>query len=220
MLGRPVAVEVRDQRRPLGHPPAHARGTAAARFAGERHPQLVATAAAAGPRLGEGPCELVVVERGGGVRRRRVGLRSWRGRLLLGGLRARGFARRCGGLFAGRARRGTTSPRGARARRRRVRGRRLGRGPTPRPAVPSWSPARRAWSWRSNSAAPSRRARPARHSAPCSRATAGYADSLNLRDAEAALVRDAVKHAETLAVAAAMLGLSVGQGCWRFTLKH
>ena len=37
------------------------------------------------------------------------------------------------------------------------------------------------------------------------------ADSLNLRDAEAALVRDAVKHAETLAVAAAMLGLSVPQ---------
>ena len=31
------------------------------------------------------------------------------------------------------------------------------------------------------------------------------ADSLNLRDAEAALVRDAVKHAETLAAAAAML---------------
>jgi hypothetical protein len=37
------------------------------------------------------------------------------------------------------------------------------------------------------------------------------ADSLNLREAEAALVRDAVKHAETLAVAAAMLGLSVPQ---------
>jgi len=37
------------------------------------------------------------------------------------------------------------------------------------------------------------------------------ADSLNLRDAEVALVRDAVKHAETLAVAAAMLGLSVPQ---------
>ena len=37
------------------------------------------------------------------------------------------------------------------------------------------------------------------------------ADSLNLRDAEAALVRDAVKHAETLAIAAAMLGLSVPQ---------
>lgn len=36
------------------------------------------------------------------------------------------------------------------------------------------------------------------------------ADSLNLRDAEAALVRDAVKHAETLAVAAAMLGLEGG----------
>ena len=36
-------------------------------------------------------------------------------------------------------------------------------------------------------------------------------DSLNLRDAEVALVRDAVKHAETLAVAAAMLGLSVPQ---------
>jgi type VI protein secretion system component VasF len=37
------------------------------------------------------------------------------------------------------------------------------------------------------------------------------ADSLNLRDAEVALVRDAVKHAETLAAAAAMLGLSVPQ---------
>ncbi len=37
------------------------------------------------------------------------------------------------------------------------------------------------------------------------------ADSLNLREAEAALIRDAVKHAETLAVAAAMLGLSVPQ---------
>jgi hypothetical protein len=37
------------------------------------------------------------------------------------------------------------------------------------------------------------------------------ADSLSLRDAEAALVRDAVKHAETLAAAAAMLGLSVPQ---------
>jgi hypothetical protein len=36
-------------------------------------------------------------------------------------------------------------------------------------------------------------------------------DSLNLRDAEVALVRDAVKHAETLAVEAAMLGLSVPQ---------
>lgn len=35
------------------------------------------------------------------------------------------------------------------------------------------------------------------------------ADSLNLRDAEVALLRDAVKHAETLAAAAAMLGLSV-----------
>ena len=37
------------------------------------------------------------------------------------------------------------------------------------------------------------------------------ADSLNLGEAEAALIRDAVKHAETLAVAAAMLGLSVPQ---------
>ena len=37
------------------------------------------------------------------------------------------------------------------------------------------------------------------------------ADSLNLRDAEVALVRDAVKHAETLAAAAAMLGISVAQ---------
>ena len=37
------------------------------------------------------------------------------------------------------------------------------------------------------------------------------ADSLNLQDAEAALVRDAVKHAETVAIAAAMLGLSVPQ---------
>ena len=36
-------------------------------------------------------------------------------------------------------------------------------------------------------------------------------DSLNLRDAEVALVRDAVRHAETLAAAAAMLGLSVPQ---------
>ena len=36
-------------------------------------------------------------------------------------------------------------------------------------------------------------------------------DSLNLRDAEVALVRDAVKHAETLAAAAAMLGLLVPQ---------
>lgn len=36
-------------------------------------------------------------------------------------------------------------------------------------------------------------------------------DSLNLRDAEAALVRDAVKHAETLVAPAAMLGLSVPQ---------
>ena len=36
-------------------------------------------------------------------------------------------------------------------------------------------------------------------------------DSLNLRDAKVALVRDAVKHAETLAAAAAMLGISVAQ---------
>ena len=36
-------------------------------------------------------------------------------------------------------------------------------------------------------------------------------DSLNLRDAEIALVRDAVKHAETLAAAAAVLGISVPQ---------
>lgn len=36
-------------------------------------------------------------------------------------------------------------------------------------------------------------------------------DSLNLRDAEVALVRDAMKHAETLAAAAAMLGLTVPQ---------
>jgi len=35
------------------------------------------------------------------------------------------------------------------------------------------------------------------------------ADSLNLRDAEIALVRDAVKHAELLAAAASMHGLSV-----------
>jgi hypothetical protein len=72
-------------------------------------------------RLGEGPCEFVVVERGGGVRRRRVGLRSWRGRLLLGGLRARGFARRCGGLFAGELDGGPRVRGAARARRRRVR---------------------------------------------------------------------------------------------------
>ena len=37
------------------------------------------------------------------------------------------------------------------------------------------------------------------------------ADNLNLRTAEVALVRDALKHAETLAAAAAMLGLSVPQ---------
>lgn len=37
------------------------------------------------------------------------------------------------------------------------------------------------------------------------------AASLNLRDAEAALVRDAVKHAETLASAAAALGITVPQ---------
>lgn len=36
-------------------------------------------------------------------------------------------------------------------------------------------------------------------------------DSLNLQDAEAALVRDAVKHAETLASAAAALGITVPQ---------
>jgi DNA-binding protein Fis len=36
-------------------------------------------------------------------------------------------------------------------------------------------------------------------------------DTLNLRAAEVALVRHAVQHAETLAAAAAMLGLSVRQ---------
>ena len=38
---------------PVGHPPAHARGTASARFAGEGHPQLVAAAAATGPHEAE-----------------------------------------------------------------------------------------------------------------------------------------------------------------------
>jgi hypothetical protein len=37
------------------------------------------------------------------------------------------------------------------------------------------------------------------------------ADSLNLRAAEVALVRHAVQHAETLAAAAAMLGISARQ---------
>ena len=56
---------------------------------------------------------------------------------------------------------------------------------------------------------------PGRHRAIVQTGAAGRpvlaADSLNLEAAEAALIRDAVKHAETLTAAATMLGLSVPQ---------
>jgi hypothetical protein len=109
-------------------------------------------------RLGEGPRELGVVEREGGVRRGRVGLRG-PGEVasIPGRARARGFGRGRGGLTARRLDGG------------RVRGSLVlvgawsgaddsGARTDARPAVSSWFPPPRAWSWRSIPAAPSRRA--------------------------------------------------------------